>query len=269
MSKIGMIVCQMLEDETVEVLSTDPNISEIIILINEYSKNLWDRLRMKCKTAIKLIGARNESEFAKINPKKSGFITYVKVLKLGLHSFPKKIKEEVYTSIEKFQPHVDAIFVGYGLCGNTLKDVEKRFKEAEVPVVILKDAKGGIVDDCVGLALGGNESYLRELRKCAGTFFLTPMWAANWQSLLGDIGIGDLGIAKWIFEKVGYERALMINTSIEDLKTFRRNCENFASLFDFRLEKVDGTMEIFKNCFSQAKKLAVANAYIKVKPSKL
>ena len=50
--------------------------------------------------------------------------------------------------------HVDAIVLGYGLCGNALQKPEELLVDAGVPIFIPMD-QDHPVDDCVGLIIGG------------------------------------------------------------------------------------------------------------------
>ena len=69
----------------------------------------------------------------------------------------------------EFGPHVDALVLGYGLCGNALEKPEKLLSEAGVPVFIPMD-EDHPVDDCIGLLIGGRECYYKEQCKVAGPF---------------------------------------------------------------------------------------------------
>jgi hypothetical protein len=83
--------------------------------------------------------------------------------------------------VELLAPCSDGIFLFYGLCGNVLGKIEEDFKTLDCKICILKEENGEIVDDCIGAVLGDRGRCLEVLKSCKGigTFFLTPMWAAN------------------------------------------------------------------------------------------
>ena len=79
-------------------------------------------------------------------------------------------------------PYVDAILLGYGLCGNALKDHEELFLDSRVPVFLPMDGDHP-VDDCVGLIIGGRENYYEEQCKVAGTMFINSGFLRHWETL--------------------------------------------------------------------------------------
>lgn len=83
-------------------------------------------------------------------------------------------------------PHVEAIFLGYGLCGNALDRPEVLLADAGVPVFIPMD-EDHPEDDCVGLLLGGRRCYYGNAKR-AGTLQILE---ASWQAAKAHLGVSD------------------------------------------------------------------------------
>ena len=56
----------------------------------------------------------------------------------------------------------------YGFCGNLLKNIEKDFNYLECPLVVLRDAEGNIVDDCICATLGGKQAFMEKIKGFRG-----------------------------------------------------------------------------------------------------
>ncbi len=147
--------------------------------------------------------------------------------------------------------HVDALFLGYGLCGNALEKPDELLSEAGVPIFIPMDEDHPI-DDCVGLIIGGRECYYGELCKVAGTFFMIPGWSVHWKRMFEqEFGNMSVEIAKRLFTH--YERSLLISTPIMSEDEMRGNVKEFNKLFGFREEAREGTLRILNETWKKAK----------------
>ncbi|HII94256.1 MAG TPA: DUF1638 domain-containing protein, partial [Candidatus Methanofastidiosum sp.] len=179
--RIGIISCEVFEDELLFVMKEHPEIGKIIIVNTEESKYFENLVRdnypfEKIKMARELFAPRylkREEELEVI----------IYILPLFLHNDPDELKEEVLKACIDLQKHSDYLLLFYGLCGNSLNNLEGMLKEnrIKVPCGILKDENNKeIVDDCVCALLGSKVDYLEILTKEPGTFFLTPGYARHW-----------------------------------------------------------------------------------------
>jgi hypothetical protein len=152
------------------------------------------------------------------------------MLKRGLHADVEMARVEVYRKIMEMSQFSDRILIFYGTCGHSLSNLEKDFETLGCQLYFLKDENGEIVEDCISAALGGNDVYARALVnvKGAGTFYLTPMWASNWDGKQKDNAILS-SESDTKFLKL-YGRAAKINTglSYEPDETF--NLRLFSNL---------------------------------------
>ncbi len=105
------------------------------------------------------------------------------MLRRGLHADVEMVRVEVYRKIMEMSKFSDRILIFYGTCGHSLSNLEKDFESLGCQLYFLKDENGETVEDCISAALGGNDVYARTLvnGEGAGTFYLTPMWASNWE----------------------------------------------------------------------------------------
>lgn len=55
------------------------------------------------------------------------------------------------------------MLIFYGKCGSALADLERDLSDLACLLCILTDERGERIDDCIALALGGNEYYDRTL----------------------------------------------------------------------------------------------------------
>lgn len=152
---------------------------------------------------------------------------------------------------QEFGPHVDALLLGYGLCGNALEKPDELLSDAGVPLFIPMDVDHP-VDDCVGLIIGGRKNYFGEQRKVAGTFFMIPGWTCHWRRMFEqEFGNLSLDLAKRLF--ANYERSLIISTPIMSENQMRRNTDAFNEMFGLRSEIRKGTLKILSNTYHSAK----------------
>ena len=205
MTIIGILTCEILELEFAHVLAHDSEIEGITVLENVYSFGFIEAL-----------------ESAHISPGRipliKGFTpnypdqleVLVHVLELGLHSGKRILQEALVKAAKEMGRHVDAIVLGYGLCGNALQKPDELLADVSVPIFIPMD-QDHPVDDCVGLLIGGREHYYGEQCRVAGTFFMIPGWTRHWKQMF-EIEHGGFGVesTKRMFGMAGYERSLVI-----------------------------------------------------------
>ncbi len=251
MPVLTLICCRMFEDEIVHLLENDPLAKDVFVVNNDESEGMKRKLTAS-GVAHQLVPLES------LNPdffKKDDFQVVIQVLEFALHAIPTKLKDEVYANIHKFTPISDGILLFYGLCGNILRDIDKDFEDHQCKVSILKEPNGEIIDDCIGAVLGGRDAYLQTLKsfKGEGTFFLTPMWAANWRDMLVSSGFGkdrdDIKTSRFVFETVGYKHVARVETGLTYEKDFYSQVDEFAELFDFDILSIPANLDTLKACY--------------------
>ncbi|MGB3907239.1 MAG: DUF1638 domain-containing protein [Methanomethylovorans sp.] len=262
MPTMTIVSCKIMQDEILWILENDPAINEIIVVDNENIGEFVEKLD-RTNIIYKTLPLSNISPVCEAE-KGSKYTVLVYLMELGLHRNPKKLKKNVYETVETLIPYSSGILLFYGLCGNVLGNVEKDFAVSSLscPVHILKDNKDRIVDDCIGATVGGVDNYLKILKKVsdAGTYLFTPMYSKGWKELLDINGRlhGDpdqaLQMMKKTHEMIGYKRVAKIDTGLAYTENFDDAIKEFAEIFDFEiLELNGGDQKIFEDCYQQLK----------------
>jgi hypothetical protein len=153
----------------------------------------------------------------------------------------------------------DGILVLYGLC-DSLKDLERDFAGCRCPLYFLTDESGTKVEDCIALALGGNDSRWQTSRIHSDiVLFLTPMWASSWQNASKNLG-NDLALAqrveKLLLKFARFKKKLKVakvDTGLRYEHNFDENVREFARLQKMGVIQLSGNMDIVERCYQKAK----------------
>jgi Protein of unknown function (DUF1638) len=251
MSLIGIVTCQILELEMAHMLSQDQQVDRITVLHGDYSGGLIESLKSRGDPRLRVIGWIPELE-----PSPESVDVLVKVAKLGLHSVIKDLKEGVTAAVKEIEPYVDAVMLGYGLCGNAMAKPEELFESVDVPVFMVMD-EDHIVDDCIGMLIGGRENYYEEQCKIAGTMFMTPGFVRHWKDLLHKSrgGVYDIEMSKRMLKD--YERTLLMPTGVMSVEQMEEQIQEFNELYGLRTEFREGTLDLLQNTFEKVKNFVV------------
>ena len=280
MPVLSIIACGMLEDELAYVLSSDRDLAQLILIENSEHFGLQRKLKsMGCLPALIpldrlpeiLIREHGQSLPAILKPlccfdfikkilhklenqDKPKVTVVANMLKRGLHADVEKVRVEVYRKIMEMSRFSDRILIFYGTCGHSLSNLEKDFQNLGCQLYFLKDEKGETVEDCISAALGGNDVYSRALvnSEGAGTFYLTPMWASNWDENPKDNAIFSSESDKKFLKLYG--RAAKINTGLSYEPDFDKNVRDFALFFNLKIVELQGSKKIAEQSYQNAKK---------------
>ena len=154
MATLGIIACQILELELAHLLVKDADVAGITVLDTGFGDGFYHAVKQKNQIIPKLTD--DIGKFQPAGP--DHFEIVVQILELGLHTVIKDLRSAVAEAVFEMTPYVDAIVLGYGLCGNALHDHEEIRRDAAVPLLIPSD-EDHTVDDCIGLVIGGREAY--------------------------------------------------------------------------------------------------------------
>lgn len=280
MPVLSIIACEMLEDELVCVLSKDQNAIRLITVENRQcfrfvrklkSRNCQVRLfppdrlsfflkQMHSPASMKIPNFLLKFPFfGKIHDnmqeKNREIITVVvNVLKLGLHADCDLLKSEIYRNMKEMADFSDGILLFYGNCGRSLRSLEADFKDFNCPLYFLKDENGEIVDDCISVALGGNDTYAEVMQSGNGTgmFYLTPMWASSWEEMKTGSG-STSDVDEHFLKNPLYKKVVKISNEISRGEEFDKNVLNFALTFDMSIVEREGSMEIARKSYLNAR----------------
>jgi hypothetical protein len=272
---IGVITCEILRKEIGAVirragvdriffLLPEPNNLALTILtkkVNErFSSEFAEEARTKSKLKSKL-NVKEKTITAIAKEIRADNITdsvIIRVLELQLHDYPDKLLAEIKTCLKTMSSVVDFVILGYGLCGNTAREMERVIENVEVPVVIPRDKTGAILNNCIEIALG-KEKVQALLREEIGTFFMTPAGAAIIKEpqviLESSVGImagnskrsaaSDTRRIMKIMEN-HYQRVVKICYSEADEGDieYRKTVDKFASKFGLEIKNVRGSSRL-------------------------
>ncbi len=250
MGVLGIITCEVLELEFAHLLTTDSDLSGITVLEDIRSARLIETLESKAVQKLRRIPHTNSFSPDRSEQTAGKPEVLVRVLELALHRRKKILQKGLIRAVREMRPHVDALLLGYGLCGGALNN-PRELLDVDVPVFIPMD-KDHPVDDCVGLLIGGRDNYYAEQCKTPGTYFMTPGWTHHWKRIFGpDCSAKKPELAKRLLKR--YERSLLVVTEVMPRDEMERNVEEFNKLFGCRLEMCKGTMEILHGTWKAAK----------------
>lgn len=251
---IGLLICEVLEDEMINLISKDTDFERVTFVESEPGEDLIAGLRETIGDRLNVV-----SSVAEFEPDPSlSLEVLATVLRVGLHMDKELLQEGVKEKGTMLASKSDSLLLGYGLCGNVLLDIDKQMNDVKCPIVMPQNVDGTNIDDCVCLVLGGTEHYLAHVFKEAGTWFVTPGWLKHWETLLlKELGAPDVKTVKWIFDKADYKRCLMVDTGIGDYEKFRKDTQEFADKFGFYVEEYKGTLELLEDSFRRGKKVAI------------
>jgi hypothetical protein len=247
MAILGVLTCEILELEFAELLAADKEVGRITVLEDERSARLIAALESTDKDKLNRI-----THLKDFTPDPEiALEVLVGVLELALHIRRHTLQQGLIEAALEFGPRVDALMLGYGLCGNAFEKPGELLSDAGVPVFIPMDMDHP-VDDCIGLIIGGRKRYYEEQCRVAGTFFMIPGWTYHWKRMFEqEFGNLSAEMAKRLFKH--YERSLLIQTPSMCLAEMRQNIGAFNEMFGFRTDVCEGTHRILLKTWDSVK----------------
>jgi hypothetical protein len=271
MPVLSIVACRMLEDELVHLLSADREVRELLLVDGRQALSLSAKLKAQSRPHL-LLGldsiARHLQErqnrpgdiFSRsAGPKAAELAVVVSPLPLGLHSDLEQLKAAVYDNIRRLAAFSDGILIFYGKCGNALADLEQDLSDLACPIYFLTDERGERIEDCIALALGGNEIYERTLAEHQDVaLFMTPMWASNWKAMGEETAPEkrrDLGA---MLRGTGMTKVARIDTGLCFEPGFDEKVDGFAREFGLQRIELPGKASVAKGSYERAKSLLAA-----------
>jgi hypothetical protein len=250
---LGIISCHVFEDEIVHLLSNDETIDRIGIVESQESRGLFDKLAKAGKGD--QVQYRKEVSVEE-GPPGDGFTVIVRILPISFHQTPAALRAMVMSEIWKMEPSCSSVLVLYGLCGNAFKNIDSLTSGLRTSVIILKDCREKIVDDCIGAVLGGTEEYLNFLLTDKGGYPLNTMWASNFRQFMKEIQLlgegSDIEDAKFVFQCMNYSKIVELDTGLGG-EAYHQRIQEIAGLFGFEVLRVPCTLKVMDVSYRRAK----------------
>jgi hypothetical protein len=249
MAVLGIITCEIFELEFAWLLENDTEVSRISVLQDSHSAHLIELL--KARQLPKLQCLPHPHSFLPEPGKPLEVL--IRVMALGLHRNRRVLGNALAKAAHALQPKIDALLLGYGLCGGALTDA-RGVVDVKLPLYQPMDGDHP-VDDCVALCLGGHKRYYAEQCHTAGTFFLTPGWSRHWRRMLdkGSLKVSQPGLKRLLAD---YERVMLVQNQAMPDEELQRRGDEFARLTGLRKETQAGTMSPLKAAWVSAKAAA-------------
>lgn len=270
---LGIIICPMLEDELIHFMCNDPEVQRIVLLENDYCGSI--RVKLDKKGVKYDYIPQSEFDNGNVEFDRDIFNIVIKANNLALHSEPADLKRFIENQIVEIQPHIDALGLYYGLCGNFGWDATRWAKDnGYKPTAVFRSIDGKVCDDCVAVAVGGSDNYLKLEKKYTGMLYVIPAIANNWVDFMmaGDDAKSlknlpeetkdALGIhthddfIRWMFEFAGYQYTLKMDTGLGDSEAFDKKYLEVTERVGLKpLVIEDGwvTIECARNIYAECK----------------
>ncbi|MDD4650761.1 MAG: DUF1638 domain-containing protein [Methanothrix sp.] len=282
MPVLSILACRMLEDELASLLFADREVRELLLVDGKDSLSLSAKLKAKNRPHL-LLSLEEIAQHLRVRGLKAGkagisapgagrrteeLIVVVRPLALGLHSDLDRLRTAAYDGIQSLCPFSDRILIFYGKCGGVLANLERDLPGLPCPISFLADESGARIEDCIALALGGNECYDRALAEHQdAALFMTPMWASNWRAMgQEDAAAGKGRDLSATIRASGMKKVVRIDTGLRFEPGFEEKVDGFAK--DFGLQRIDmpGGTALAKGCYEIAKASLTAARPENVRP---
>jgi hypothetical protein len=243
---LGIIGCPTLEDEIIYALNRETDEKKVFLVDTPPVGTLKRKLERK-GIPFSLVSEWDlNNGYAGID-RENGFNIVVFMNKLGLHKEPKFLRETLEDQLRFYQSKFDVIALYYGMCGNAGWDVSDwASKTLDVPVFVFRDENEDVVDDCIGVAVGGHSRYCEFVKKYTGMLLVTPAIAGDWDGQCGELNFTkgweqmDIHTVKEVFEIFGYKYAVKIDTGIGITgEEFDKGCEYLSESTGLKLVTVE------------------------------
>jgi hypothetical protein len=267
MPVLSILACRMLEDELVCLLSADRDVRELLLVDGKDSLSLSVKLKAQNRPHLLL---SLEEIAPHLRDKKAGkagtfsartsrraeeLVVVVRPLALGLHSDLDRLRIAAYDGIQSLCPFSDRILIFYGKCGGFLANLERDLPCLSCPISFLADESGERIEDCIALALGGNECYDRALAEHQdAALFMTPMWASNWKAMgQENAAAGKARDLSATIRSSGMKKVTRIDTGLRFEPGFVEKVDEFARNFGLQRIDLPGGTALAKSCYERAK----------------
>ena len=174
-----------------------------------------------------------------------GLARQIVFLDYGLHRVPGKMTRTIQEALDLIEAP-SLVVLGYGLCGNGLKEIKAGRHTLLVPRV----------DDCIALLLGSHRAYIREFEAVPGTYYLSKGWLESgshplkeYEEYLPKYGPEQ---AMWIMDQQyqHYERLVLVAHHQSDLESYRPQAlqvARFCQRWGMRYEEILGSDEYVRH----------------------
>jgi hypothetical protein len=174
----------------------------------------------------------------------------VRFLEYGLHRVPGKLTNALQETLDELeQPSL--VVIGYGLCGNGLKDIRAGRHMLLAPRT----------DDCIAILLGSYRAYMHQFGAEPGTYYLTKGWLESgshplkeYQEYLPKYGPEQ---TLWLLDQQyrNYSRIALVASSLQEMAVYRPQAQEvarFCERWGMRYEEILGSDDYVRRLIDTA-----------------
>jgi len=180
-------------------------------------------------------------------------------LDAGLHSAPAKLRLETQAVIDESRD-VEAIILGYGLCGRGVSGLIARHCRVVLPKA----------HDCLTLFLGSRAAYGKQFKEHPGTYYITPGWyekslapkqakravvardlenaekSPRFSPLAEKYGEENARYILWFQDswKRNYTRVAFLDTGVGDVEKYTRYARDMAEALGWQFERIEADLHL-------------------------
>lgn len=244
-----MVGCLVLGDEMAHVLMNDPALRNILIVDTEEGRAFREKLDSEASGQDVMMVGGDELGCMDL----PGPSVVVWMNDGSLHDEPKSLLDKLASNVHSLEGHCRSVLLFYGLCRNTKYEMKRFTERFDVPVTLLTDEDGAVVDDCFAAVLGGRERYASMLRANKRAIFLTPGYAEQWAAKLERHGLEatmrHYEHYQLLFETLGYNKVMVLDNGLGDQEDLRDRARMFASVFDLKIETARCETSVFERSY--------------------
>lgn len=258
-----MIGCLVLGDEMAYVLENDRAVQNILIVDTDEGRAFREKLNSEASGQyVRMVG---DDELERLDI--SGPSVVIWVNDASLHDDPQTMLEKLASNVHFLEGHCGAVLMFYGLCRNTRYEMKHFSERFEVPVILLTDEDGAVVDDCFAAVLGGRERYASMLRARDRAILLTTGYAEHWVRKLERHGLETMirqyESYQMLFETLGYNKVMVLDNGLGDREGLRERARLFASFFDLTVDTARCDTGVFERSYQMAWSKVLMSSQVK------
>lgn len=171
------------------------------------------------------------------------------ILEISLHTNPKNLNKKLQEVVDRSDGLFDPIYLGYGMCSKATVGLKAKHAHLIVPKT----------DDCIGIFLGSQETYRKQMMKDPGTYFLTSGWIgdgtgspfSDYERMVAKYGVEK---AERLLSKMlrHYKRlAYIYMPGSSRMKKDRVYAREIACKFNLEYVEIEGTTKLLRKLASR------------------
>ncbi|MFQ5830805.1 MAG: DUF1638 domain-containing protein [Candidatus Methylomirabilia bacterium] len=158
----------------------------------------------------------------------------------GYHRTPGRMPSVIQEEIDRSPDGVDAIILGYGLCGNGVVGLRANRCRLVIPRV----------HDCIAMLMGSRRVYEEQAARFPGTYYLTRGWIAYGKTPYSEykneyLKQYDEETATWVAKEImkHYQRVVIIDHGLWAMDEYRTFAREMAAFYGIAYEEMRGSLD--------------------------